>query len=763
MKPILTLQFYHLGAQDRCKARDLAALISLLIFLCIGQYALATDTEFTNPPQVGPKELNNISTNEDQSAADESDHTKKLRKLAAEGDAESQYELGVALMIEAPLGSGENAAKSFDWFRKAAEQGLAEAQNELGRCYLNGEGVEKNLDQAFAWFQKAAAQGNVASQNSLGDCYQHGWGVDNDPIQSAACYNKAAENGSVYAQYSLALCYKEGSGVEKNPVQAIKWCREAAEKRLAHAQLLLGIFYYDGTGIEKDPAQAVVWFRKAADRYNVNNILDMSAMAVDPCGNLEMSEVDVQVAAEFYLGLCFETGDGVEKDLGQAISLYRNAALRGHADAQNRLGVCFENGSGVEKDPLQAARWYGMAAEQGNEEAQHNLNNIVRTVAWMRKAAERGNAIDQFNLGICFAKGEGVEKDPVQAAFWYRKAAEQGDAPAQNNLGICFKEGEGVEQDFGQAEYWYRKAAEQGNAQAHFNLGQLYINGEGVVQDDRQACVHFLIAGALGNSIAPERIKLIRKERLTGAGYEDAQQEAKDWMKKFKNERQTSTAPGDGNAAVRPSDELSGSGSGFVISADGYFLTCAHVIEGGNGIKVCFGDKTYPAQLIRADVNNDVALLKLDGADFRPLALSPSLPEMGDKVFTVGFPNPELQGSSAKYTDGVISSLFGIIDDVRTMQITVPIQGGNSGGPLVDAAGNVLGLVVAQLNAATVFEYTGTIPQNVNFAVKINYALPIVQSVPGLAKNLPQPRTATPDARPVADVQAATGLVFVYE
>ena len=136
---------------------------------------------------------------------------------------------------------------------------------------------------------------------------------------------------------------------------------------------------------------------------------------------------------------------------------------------------------------------------------------------------------------------------------------------------------------------------------------------------------------------------------------------------------------------------------------------------------------------------------------------------MGDKVFTVGFPNPELQGASAKYTDGVISSLFGIIDDVRTMQITVPIQGGNSGGPLVDAAGNVLGLVVAQLNAATVFEYTGTIPQNVNFAVKINYALPIVQSVPGLAKILPQPRTATPDARPVADVRAATGLVFVYE
>ena len=645
--------------------RWLIAILVVCPIYYLGQPALASNPEPADPTSVGTKELNTASSNDDKNEVNADDNAKKLRRLAAEGDAESQYELGVALMIEAPLGSGENAAKSFDWFRKAAEQGLAVAQNELGRCYLNGEGVEINLAQAFEWFQKAATKGNVAAQNSVGDCYMRGWGVKNDPIQAVDWYRKAAEKGSVYAQFSLAICYKEGSGVEEDPVQAIKWCREAAEKRLAPAQLLLGTFYLDGTGTEKDPVQAVVWFKKASDPYS---FIDISAMAVDPCGNLDL--------------------------------LYKPGG------AQETAESC---------------------------------------------------------LGVCYEQGLGVEKDLVQAIYWYRKAAERGSASDQLNLGVHYENGEGVEKDIGQAIIWYRKAAKQGNARAHFNLGQLYIMGEGVIQDDRQACVHFLIAGALGESIASERIKIIREERLSAAGYEDAQQEAKDWMKKFKNAQQDSPAPGDGSVAVRPSEKLFGSGSGFVISADGYFLTCAHVIEGGTKIKVRFGDKTYTAQLIHADVNNDVALLKLDGADFRPLALSPSLPEMGDKVFTVGFPNPELQGSSAKYTDGVISSLFGIIDDVRTMQITVPIQGGNSGGPLVDAAGNVLGLVVAQLNAATVFEYTGTIPQNVNFAVKINYALPIVQSVPGLAKNLPQPRTATPDARPVADVQAATGLVFVYE
>lgn len=136
---------------------------------------------------------------------------------------------------------------------------------------------------------------------------------------------------------------------------------------------------------------------------------------------------------------------------------------------------------------------------------------------------------------------------------------------------------------------------------------------------------------------------------------------------------------------------------------------------------------------------------------------------MGDKVFTVGFPNPEIQGAAAKYTEGAISALSGFQDDVRTMQITVPIQGGNSGGALADAAENVVGLVVAQLNAVVIFAYTGTFPQNVNFAVKINYALPLIQAVPDLAHRLPRPVQYAPSASPVKAVEAATGLVIVYE
>jgi S1-C subfamily serine protease len=142
------------------------------------------------------------------------------------------------------------------------------------------------------------------------------------------------------------------------------------------------------------------------------------------------------------------------------------------------------------------------------------------------------------------------------------------------------------------------------------------------------------------------------------------------------------------------------------------------------------------------------------------------LGDLGADVFTIGFPNPDIQGQAPKLTDGVISSMKGMLDDIRTYQISVPLQAGNSGGVLADEAGNAVGIVVSKLNAATVFRYTGDIPENVNFAVKISYAMPIIQSVPDLADRLPKPNpvaAAGRDASVTKAVAAAVGMVLVRE
>jgi S1-C subfamily serine protease len=134
---------------------------------------------------------------------------------------------------------------------------------------------------------------------------------------------------------------------------------------------------------------------------------------------------------------------------------------------------------------------------------------------------------------------------------------------------------------------------------------------------------------------------------------------------------------------------------------------------------------------------------------------------MGQDVFTVGYPNPGLQGVSAKYTKGTISSLTGFKDDLRLYQVSVPIQPGNSGGPLLDENGNILGVVIAMLNAKKTFEISGSLPQNVNYAVKSLYAQAMIDTMPDVAEKLISPSRNKSNA--IEDAQASTVMVVCYD
>lgn len=137
---------------------------------------------------------------------------------------------------------------------------------------------------------------------------------------------------------------------------------------------------------------------------------------------------------------------------------------------------------------------------------------------------------------------------------------------------------------------------------------------------------------------------------------------------------------------------------------------------------------------------------------------------MGESVFTIGYPTPVLQGASPKFTRGDISSLTGFQDDPRIYQISVPVQPGNSGGPLVDMQGNVKGIVLAVLDAKTAFRITGAIPQNVNYAIKGFYAQALVDSMPDVARLLLSPNKGKPASFDVIvdHVKACTVMVFAY-
>ena len=94
------------------------------------------------------------------------------------------------------------------------------------------------------------------------------------------------------------------------------------------------------------------------------------------------------------------------------------------------------------------------------------ISSFAANIDELKKAAEQGDAQAQYNLGVCYANGNGVEKNLSEAVKWWRKAAEQGFAQAQFNLGVCYDFGKGVEKNPTEAVKWYRKAAEQGYANA---------------------------------------------------------------------------------------------------------------------------------------------------------------------------------------------------------------------------------------------------------------------------------------------------------
>lgn len=158
-------------------------------------------------------------------------------------------------------------------------------------------------------------------------------------------------------------------------------------------------------------------------------------------------------------------------------------------------------------------------------------------------------------------------------------------------------------------------------------------------------------------------------------------------------------------------------GSGFVVGAR--IATNHHVIDGARRITVYFADgRSAPARVEASDAKRDLAVLVAEGALPRGLPLAAEEAGMGAEVFTLGFPLTGLMGANAKLSTGIVSSRTGLRDDPHSYQVSVPVQAGNSGGPLLNGRGEVVGVITSKLAADQVYRSTGDLPQNVNYAVK---------------------------------------------
>jgi S1-C subfamily serine protease len=324
--------------------------------------------------------------------------------------------------------------------------------------------------------------------------------------------------------------------------------------------------------------------------------------------------------------------------------------------------------------------------------------------------------------------------------------AEDSYEPAMPIVSEYLKQGGCVLKSITESTRWLIRSAELGNKVSQFEISSRYVEGLGVSQNVIEGLAWLYVAefkigdaisSLMSNHVASERaadrIKYLEK-KISNNVIQMAQERAKVILGLITDGKSTVDSVAQGTAptvvknTTKPKSKPKGSGTGSIVSSSGHIVTAAHVINGATYIEVVTPSGTFSANTESVDVANDIAILKIDTTckDFVEVLHSRDV-RLGQSVSTIGFPNLGIQGHSPKVTQGVISSDNGAQNDIRMWQISAPIQPGNSGGPLLDESGNLIGVVVASLSLK-VIEATGAVPQNVNYAVKSAYLEPLLNS-----------------------------------
>jgi hypothetical protein len=474
----------------------------------------------------------------------------------------------------------------------------------------------------------------------------------------------------------LGAMYLHGMAVERNVSRGLELLREAAGQGDSRAQSVLGFAYMNGIGVPVDFEQAKTLFEKAAAQG--------------------------YAGAYNNLGGLFWDGKGVPKDRAKAVGFVRKAAELGDPNAWYKLGSYYDFGSGgLQRDPVEAVRWY-------------------------RKAAEFGIASAQNSLGVAYQNGDGVEKNSEQANAWFSKAASAGNAFAMANLGLAFQYGRAVDKNLQKAIELYRQAAIREHVSGQFYLANAYSNRHGDNPNPNYPLAYFwyLVMGNTTDSATVQKSSDGLTKMFHRVPSERRAEIEADMRKWSPGVPEPVYAVADAIAAPAPrpdSGPQASTGSGFRVNKD-MVLTNQHVVE--NCKKLTVNDQ--PATVTASDGNADIALLSVKnlGGDVPQIRSEPA--RIGEDIAVAGFP---LRGllSGFNMTRGSVSSLSGIGGDTRLLQITAAVQPGNSGGPVVDGAGRVVGMVVSKLNWKTV-TMTGAMPENVNFAINGNTLTSFLQA-----------------------------------
>lgn len=276
----------------------------------------------------------------------------------------------------------------------------------------------------------------------------------------------AETTGAPFAQYRYGRVLLEGRGGPQDLMAARDWLERAAAQNQAEAAVLLARLYLSAPagGPPRDPARAAVLFRQAAVRG--------------------------QAEAQYYLGLLYGQGTGVTADPVEALTWLQAAAERDYTEAQFELSRAYASGRGTAEDPAKALHWLQAAATAGHAQAQYFLayaldsgqgapRNRAEALNWLHRSAEGGFLRAQVALGKKYLRGDGVEPNPQEALRWLALGVQADNQEAVLTLGLALLGGEGIAANPAQAQILLTQAAAEGQPAASHALGRMLEQGLG--------------------------------------------------------------------------------------------------------------------------------------------------------------------------------------------------------------------------------------------------------------------------------------------
>jgi TPR repeat protein len=376
-----------------------------------------------------------------------------------------------------------------------------------GDRYFHGHGVIQDYEKAKKFYEDALHLGSGRACSCLAKMYEEGIGVEKDLIKAFGLYKEGDRLEDPACRFALGKYFENNLVPEDEKSRgiedAVSYYEYAADKGYAEAMTKLGYMHEHRIYYEKDVSKALDYYKKAKKQ---NDPLAINYLGLYYYRMAQRSEKDLK-----------------EKYYEQAVNLFKESRRLGCTEASNNLGMCYEQGTGVERDMKEALECYMEAATQGYSQGMFNVGY----------------------LHLCRAKTSKLNEDYEKAAHWFRVAIVKDPSlrDAYFYLGVLFEKGLGVDCDYHNAFGYYKKATTLEHPKAATKCGNLLISPYGLIKPDKAEALKFYKRGSeLGDAEAYLRMAEIYEE-----GDEDIHKNEKLAIQYYERARELGLAEGSVN------------------------------------------------------------------------------------------------------------------------------------------------------------------------------------------------------------------------